>query len=253
FDWIQAAKNYPMCDGVDTYHWSTDHTTIAQRYSEIGKMTWNSGPYVIHGPAEYTARPDSVVIRVEAWSDDFIGISSATITSCRLFYRLLPGGNWSAQTMTPAGTDAYTATVRSLRQDATAIEYYITVQDSRNLSATAPADAPTNTFLSALPVEGGTSERLNYEEVPYRTSRVFGHTVIEWNRRDDARWFEVHRGEQPVFRDDSPTLVSRQGPEFPRLLFFAENNKAGESDLLRVFAILDSDGRRKAENQVSRK
>lgn len=253
FAWFQTAKRYPMCDGVNTYHWLSDQAVIAQRMSEIGNMAWNSGPYVIHGPETYSSRPDSVVIRAEAWSDNFIGTSSATITSCRLSYRLLPNGNWSVQSMAAAGTDSYSAAVRSLGQDATGIEYYITIQDSRNLEATAPADAPSRTFLTMLPIEAGTQEQMNYEQVPFRVYGAFGNTVIEWNNRSDARWFEVHFGDNPDFRANSPTLVSRLTRESPRFILSAQEERTGIAQMLRVYAILSPDDRREWKNQSSRK
>ncbi|MBU0507635.1 hypothetical protein KKH27_02185 [bacterium] len=251
--YVQKAARYPMCDGVESYHWGGDTSTISSRIAELGRMAWNSGPYIMHEPLDYSYRPDTLVIRAEAWSDPFSGYLSPTIVSCQLSYRLLPSGNWTQATMTPTATDQYMTQVALVGPNATAFEYYLTVTDSRTMTSKAPADAPGRTFVVALPLESGPAGDLRHEEIPHRTRTTLGNTLLEWEERSGALYYEIHRGPCPEFRENSPTIVARQSTDCPRLMLPVFARREGETDAYQVFAIVTRPDDRPGRRAVMRK
>lgn len=184
----EAAQRASNCTGFLIYSWPIDDYRYMNTFSSMG---WNFGPYFLHEPLRYSARPDTVVLSCEMWSDSFLMPDQISITSKSLTYRFLPGGSWVTVTPTANGPRGYISRLAT-PTNATSIEYYFTANDSRAQTRRLPPDAPTRVFSTQIPA-GSTGDEGGVRLDPTILIPVIDGRLITWQPVADADSYQIHR------------------------------------------------------------
>ncbi len=227
-DGVQAAKRHrQQCPGVEFYMWETDAVNEwGWRIPDFGDLAWNIGPYIVHTPLQFSARPDSIQTFAEMWTDSFHRTETPSLTNSTLYYRWLPSGQYSTMPLLRTGTDFYVATLHAVPPSATGIAYYLSVRDHRGETTTAPADAPARVFTAMFPLSGSPPNDNGGQVIQFSTRHVPGGVLMEWPRVNGIEWYEVHMGAPPNFGSNSRTRISRQQPACPRYLLTSDRADA---------------------------
>lgn len=202
-DGAAAARRAANCTGFSIYSWSLGSY---QSMLDLSSLGWNFGPFYLHNPPRYSARPDTVFISAEMWTDSFGLSDPISLTAKYLVYRFLPGGNWTTVTPTLYGQRTYrSALVPPV--NATSIEYYFSATDHRSQTRRLPPDAPSKVFSSFLPESNPNSEldpRVNNTAIV----PVVNGRLIEWPEVEGAKGYEVHWMEQLDLSRRNQTIVA---------------------------------------------
>lgn len=198
-----SARKAPNCTGFQFYDWDISVTNKLLDFSCLG---WNFGPFFIHSPVEYSARPDTVSLVFEAWADSFRINQVPSLTARSVSYRFLPGGNWATVTPTSLGSNRYRLQVVP-PANATSIEYYFRATDHRNQVRLHPPDAPLRVFSAAFPPAGGNDQFEDREYSGGILPRVSG-SMIEWDHVKDASSYEIHWCRDAGYNQKRQSLVS---------------------------------------------
>ncbi|MBK8130203.1 MAG: hypothetical protein IPK53_15290 [bacterium] len=182
-----AARHSPNCQGFQFYDWDI---TVFDKLLDFSALGWNFGPFFVHDPLNFTARPDSMRLQVECWADSFRISQATSITARSLSYRYLPGGAWTTITPAAIGLNRYRS-VLAMPANATSIEYYFSATDHRGQVGKLPPDAPARVFSVALPPAAGNDGISPGQYDGAIVPRVDGQ-VIEWDRLKGAQGYEVH-------------------------------------------------------------
>jgi hypothetical protein len=234
---VQTAARHSNCVGTEFFVWEGDcDSELAWRVPFMGDLSWNMGPYIIHDPVQLRGRADSLRITAEMWSDTFCSTISPSITTATLNYRLLPGGNWTAVSMSQAGTDRYSALIPSIGTGVSSIEYYLTATDHRELTRRAPADAPQKTFIITIPSASSVGGVPGGDLINFSLNEDSGFWTLEWKSDEEIAWYEIHRGLPLDLSDESSTRIARQSTACPRFLLVTDHYKQLDPDSFFVVA-----------------
>ncbi|MBK6766101.1 MAG: hypothetical protein IPG71_07185 [bacterium] len=105
-----VARRAANCTGFLIWDWFLG---AFSNMLEFSSLAWNFGPFFVHNPPRYTARPDTVHLMCEMWSDSFL-INAPTSITARLVELSLPS-RWQLTTVTPRCLDRECTALTSSR------------------------------------------------------------------------------------------------------------------------------------------
>lgn len=181
------ARRAANCTGMQIYDWDLGKF---QKLPEFASLGWNLGPFFVHTPPVYSSRPDTVFLTCEMWTDSFTLQEPTSITSRRLTYRFLPGGNWTTITPAPSAPRSYSSALIP-PGNATSLEYYFVATDHREQTRSLPPDAPSVVYRVQIP-ESVPNNDLDLREYNRGTVPRVNGQLIEWDPVSGAEAYEVH-------------------------------------------------------------